>query len=290
MRYLALWSVVLGLLLCAGCGERGGETNGGAASEATPNGEAPPEAAGRIAVDKSFGKLPLMFIENKGQHDVAVLFYINGPRGTVFFTKDAVVFSVRDAAPKRDDERLGLPRPGEEDTGDAEPTEPPRVKVVVIRRNFEGANDSPKVEGTKELVSKVNIFRGNDQSKWLTGIRTFEQIEYKEIWPNIDMIYRGSGGNLKCEFLVRPGGDPSKVVLRYEGLDKLSLSDDGELILHTALGNIKESSPHSFQGSEDTKEPVEAAFKLLDETRCSLGIGEYDGTRPLVIDPLFTFD
>lgn len=50
-----------------------------------------PDPALKARVAQSYGKLPISFVENKGQMDSTVHYYVAGPAGTMFFTKDAVV-------------------------------------------------------------------------------------------------------------------------------------------------------------------------------------------------------
>ena len=41
-----------------------------------------------------FGKLPLYFIENQGQSDARVAYYLQGRDTSVYFTSDAVLFAL----------------------------------------------------------------------------------------------------------------------------------------------------------------------------------------------------
>ena len=43
---------------------------------------------------QSFGKLPLYFVENQGQLDERVAYYIQGSDKTLYFTPDGVTFAL----------------------------------------------------------------------------------------------------------------------------------------------------------------------------------------------------
>jgi len=294
--------LVFGVALPWGCSGQSGAPRETGTPGPTPaaKSSAEAEAEAKTRVAEQFGKLPLTFIANKGQQDRRVRFYVAGRFGTVFFTPKAVVYSIRERSAPPDSERHpGAPRtPGE--TGDEttkEPSaakdpaevaapekEPPAtVRGVVIRQNFLDADPQVNITGEKELEGKVNIYRGNDPSKHHTEIPTFQQIVYKELWPGIDLLYRGDGGRLTYQYVVRAGGDPSKIRVGYEGLEKLSIGDDGKLTLHTALGNIGEAQPTAYQQIDGQRQAVRSALKLLGELRVGFELGDYDAKHPLII-------
>ena len=57
---------------------------------------------------ESYGKLPLSFIENKGQVDEEVSYYLNGRDGTIYFTKEAVVYDLLSANASLSNEEMAL--------------------------------------------------------------------------------------------------------------------------------------------------------------------------------------
>ena len=66
-------------------------------------------------------------------------------------------------------------------------------------------------------------------AKTTTTLGTYERLTYRNVWPGIDVAFRGDGGHLKYEFHVAPGADPSQIALRYRGADSLRRTSAGEL-------------------------------------------------------------
>jgi len=60
--------------------------------------------AGKLNALPSFGKLPLSFVQNRGQVNRGASFYLKGRQGTIYFTNQAIVYdltsSVSTLAPK----------------------------------------------------------------------------------------------------------------------------------------------------------------------------------------------
>lgn len=120
--------------------------------------------------------------------------------------------------------------------------------------DFEGSNENAEIVPDKVQPGYNNYFIGDDPSKWMGDCRLFLAITYKNVYPNIDVRYYSEAGYLKYEFIVKPGGDPSQIVMRFDGVDKLSIKNN-ELIIKTSIGEIKELYPYSYQylGTERKK-------------------------------------
>ena len=75
-----------------------------------------------------------------------------------------------------------------------------------------GANPSPQVVGLDELPGKSNYFLGNDPKKWHTNVPNYSKVQYKDIYPGIDLIYYGNQRQLEYDLLLllvlipRPSG------------------------------------------------------------------------------------
>lgn len=120
--------------------------------------------------------------------------------------------------------------------------------------------------------------------------RGYSRIIYRDIYPNIDwVIYISKPSNnksderpineLKYDFVVREGGNPNLIRIKYRGHTELKLSDEGHLIAVTPFGSITEQAPISKQ---ENGQLISSKFLLQGDT-LSYDIGDYTGA--LVIDP-----
>ena len=85
------------------------------------------------------------------------------------------------------------------------------------------------IRGERPEQGRVNYLLGNDPAKWHTGLRTYERVVYRNLWPGVDMVFAGQNGRLKYEFLVRPGARVDEIRLAYRGAKRLSLDRQGNL-------------------------------------------------------------
>ena len=147
-------------------------------------------------------------------------------------------------------------------------------------------NKKPKIKGGDALEGSYNYFIGKDPSNLTSGARAFSHVLYEEIYEAIDMrVY--SNGNLKYDFIVRPGSSVNNIALEYSGV-KAKLTGKGELKLKTSVGTITEKPPFAYQYIDGKMKTVEC-FYSLQKNILSFKVGEYDKTQTLIIDPELIF-
>jgi len=212
----------------------------------------------------AMAQLPLSFVVNRGQMDSAARFAVNSPGQAVYFTPSAVVFRA------------------------THPTEREGV-ASVVRLHFAGANTDPVIEGLEPLPGKANFLLGNDPAKWYSNVPTCAAVAYREVYPGIDLVYRGTEGRLKSEFLVSPGARPEMIRLVYTGAESVRLRDDGALVLETQWGTLTEAAPVVYQEIDGRRVEIDGRYRLGDDGQVSFALTAYDADCPLVIDPVLAY-
>lgn len=161
------------------------------------------------------------------------------------------------------------------------------VRCHAYEATFLNASPNPEIVPEKAIETYNNYYLGSDKSKWVEHCRIFQAVVYKNMYPNIDVRYYTYNNQLKYDIIVRPGGDPSQVALRFDGANSLSIKK-GNLVIATSVGNINELSPLSYQTTTTSKTPVDASFSLSGNT-VRFKTGTYDPAATLVIDPQIIF-
>lgn len=154
-------------------------------------------------------------------------------------------------------------------------------QAVPIRIEFDGSNPiAPVPRG--ELPVRSNFFLGNNPDEWKTGVRSYSEVEYPNLYEGIDLVYEAGHEGLKSTFVVRPGGDPAQIRIRYESIDRLEIDKAGRLVARTQGGDLREDPPLAFQAGEE----VDCRYDLLDSNAVGLECAPWDRSQVLVIDPL----
>jgi hypothetical protein len=138
----------------------------------------------------------------------------------------------------------------------------------------------------EELPTKVSFFVGNDPSKHKTNLPTYRYVSLGEVWSGVEVKLKATQKTVEKLFYIKPGADPSKIVVQVDGAKGLKLSKDGEIIIKTGLGDLKLSKPIAWQEKDGKKLPVEVSYKLIGKNRYSFEVAEADPSLPIVIDPI----
>lgn len=165
-----------------------------------------------------------------------------------------------------------------------------------VTLDLEFVHASPRAEliGGKQETGSYHYLRGSDPRGHFTHVPIYREAVYRELWPGIDAYVRGEEGNLKLDWVVRPGSSPNAIALKLRGADQARLDEEGNLLVHTEYGLLKDSRPYAYQRTPSGERPVDCRFTLKRaETDRGWLIGfdtsSYDPSLPLVIDPIIVF-
>jgi len=157
-----------------------------------------------------------------------------------------------------------------------------------------GARTDRSPIGLDRQTGVVNVIRGADPKQWRTNIPIFSRVRYAEILPGIDWEFYGTPDALEHDFIVAPGFDPKAIELAFAGADSTTIDAEGGLRVRTDAGVIRLRPPFAYQQVDEegsvTRHPVAAKYAYADGgDRIRFEVGDYDRTRPLVIDPVIEY-
>src|SRR5205814_1374891 len=119
--------------------------------------------------------------------------------------------------------------------------------------------------------------------------RSSDLVHYRAVYPGIDLVYYGNQRQLEYGFVVAPGADPNRIVLGFQGAERLEINAEGELVLHVAGGVIRQRVPVIYQEIDGVRTKIEGRYVLKDAHRVGFQVAAYDPSRPLVIDPTLVY-
>jgi hypothetical protein len=120
-------------------------------------------------------------------------------------------------------------------------------------------------------------------------VPTFGGVVYSNIYPGIDLLYRGDQDQLEYDFVLAPGANPDLIHMAFEGATSIALDGGGNLVLHTGAGDVVQHAPVLYQKAGGVVQPVSGNFVLGADDQVGFRVGPYDPSLPLVIDPVLGF-
>ena len=86
-------------------------------------------------------------------------------------------------------------------------------------------------EGVSDAGFRTNMYLGNDPRTWRTGIRNYDRIALRGLYPGVDAEFYSHAHEIEHDFLVAAGADASRLVMHLSGAKTTTLSPDGDLLL-----------------------------------------------------------
>ncbi len=247
------------------------------------------------------GSSNLEFIENKGQWDKSVLFkgelnsgaFYMQPNGfTVLLYNNDDLESLRHSHSASGAKNLLAPAGSQAPSSAlAISTQKSANRILhahAYRVSFGASNPGMEILPDKPLPSYNNYYIGNDPSRWAPGCKIFQGITYKNIYPHIDVRYYSNNGQVKYDIIVHPGGDLSRLTLKYAGVGKLGLHAN-RLQIHTSVGEVQELVPVCYQLDATGKNEVNCKYVVTGDSTVQFNVKNYSPSSTLIIDPTLVF-
>jgi Beta-propeller repeat len=219
-------------------------------------------ASNPVVATSVVARFPLSFEPNVGQTAAPVKFLAHGSDYGLYLTSSEAVLALSGRTPS------GL-------------------KESFIRMRF--ANSQATAEAAQLLPGRTNYFIGNDPSRWKRNVPQYARVQYRDVYPGVDLAFYGNQGRLEYDFDVRPGADPRQIELNFEGAEKVEIAENGDLVVAGTDREVRFEEPRVFQETSAGVRHVDGTFVLLAGNRVGFKVGDYDRSRDLIIDPVLAY-
>ncbi len=182
-----------------------------------------------------------------------------------------------------------------------------KASVKVHRIDMDFLNSLPELQAGRTLFSATGEDEVEGYSNFyyphcpqgVTNVKSYNKVQYKNIYAKIDVTFYGSKGNgMEYDIIVQPHGDPTQIKLNWTGADKIEIDNKGDLLITTSVNEFYESIPRVYQIIEGKTVLVKASYELTRSANryspianfvVSFKLGHYNPDFPLVIDPWVTY-
>ncbi len=185
--------------------------------------------------------LPFGFVENRGQVGKNIKYYARSGNYSVVVTGNDVVYSLM---------MINKELPG---------------RKINLKVPLGNANHLT-IEGVQELDAVVNVFKGDDPGKWRTGIPVYSALDLGEICAGVCLSLKMTEAGFEKVFTIRPHADPSVIKIELEGVDKLSVDQNGELVCQIGEEALRFTKPVAFQQIDGARIDVPVFYEINDHS------------------------
>ena len=203
---------------------------------------------------------PLRFEANRGQTAPRVRFLARGKGYALFLTEKEAVFSLNAEGSR-----------------------------AALRMSHLGAETPRGIVGAEPLSGKTHYIRGSDPTRWTTDVPSFATVRYEGIYRGIDLLYYGNQQQLEYDYVLAPGADPSAIRVRFAGAERMTITDQGDLLLRIGERDVRQSRPVAYQRVGSVRREIPVRYEMAADGAVAFKLGGYDPSVSLVIDPVLVY-
>lgn len=158
-----------------------------------------------------------------------------------------------------------------------------------LRLRFLGSRANAVLQGLEPTGGRSHYLLGRDPKAWLQSVPHYARIAYRRLYPGVDAIFYGRSRRLEFDLLLEPGAKADGFRLGIEGAEAVWLDREGNLRVRAGQDDFTLYKPKAYQQSESGHAPVAVAYVMEADREVSLRVGDYDRSKPLVIDPVLSY-
>jgi hypothetical protein len=155
--------------------------------------------------------------------------------------------------------------------------------------NLLAARRNTNIEGLELQPGRTNYLFANDPANSHAGILNYAKVRYRNVYPGIDLLYHGDHQRLEYDFKMSAGADPKRIALQFQNADHITIDSNGDLVITTAAGDLRQPKPLAYQDINGKRDIVEVSYIQRGDDVFGFNVGMYDKSKALVIDPLLSF-
>ncbi|URC12725.1 T9SS type B sorting domain-containing protein [Flavobacterium sp. B183] len=230
-------------------------------------------------------------IDQKGKPNTEVKYLLNSTGLNVQLKKNGFSYDVYEVkkTPRRQTPKTAKTLPHLIPEKDNEENPEFDVEYTFHRIDIDFVHSNSKVEVITEQKSKDfdNYYNVPNKPEGITGVYQFKQITYKNIYPNIDVVFTIPNDPKKVveyNFIIHPKGKISDIQLKFNGAETDLV--DNKIQMNVRFGKMEETLPASWIEEGNSKREIAVGYRKIKKN-----VYGFDSTNPvngktIVIDPV----
>jgi uncharacterized protein (TIGR03437 family) len=221
-----------------------------------------PQAWGEVPHKDVFATQPLLFEKNVGQVSSRAKFIARNTRSLLEIQGEENQFAWSESTSNR---------------------------TSTLRARLVGSNPKAQLIGLERLSAQTNYFLGSSPAEWHLATPTFGRVRATGVYAGVDLAFYGASQQIEYDFIIKPGANPHAIQIELDGVSKVSIAENGDLVLDSGSIERRWRAPLIYQPEGKERKIISGGFKLVGKRRIALRVGKYDHARELIIDPVMNY-
>lgn len=153
--------------------------------------------------------------------------------------------------------------------------------------DFVNANTNVELITDKASSDYDNYYNIANKPEGVTNVHQYKQITYKNIYPNIDVIFSFPKDTLKTveyNFVVHPTGNIQDIQMKFSGIP--TELNNQKLLLKTRFGKMEETLPASWTENGEDKKSINVAYTKVKRNVFGFKTANDISDKTVIIDPV----
>jgi gliding motility-associated-like protein len=231
-------------------------------------------------------------IDQKGKPNNAVKYLLNSGGLNVQLRNNGFSYDVYEAKKhpikhSHDEKKKPLPFPSKDNENLPDYT----LEYQYHRIDIDFVNSNPKLELLTEQQSLDydNYYNIPNKPEGVLMVHQYKQITYKNIYPNIDVVFTIPKDTLKTveyNFVVHPKGKISDIKLKFSGAQTELV--DNKIKMLVRFGEMEETLPASWTEDGELKKEIAVGYTKIKNNVYGFASSENASDKTVIIDPVPT--
>jgi hypothetical protein len=161
--------------------------------------------------------------------------------------------------------------------------------TATLEMRLAGGRANAPASTRRPLTGRSNHLIGSNPALWKTGVQSYGEVRYHDVYPGIDLAYYGNQQQLEYDFIVSPGTSPELIAFEIDGARRVSVDRHGNLQIETDAGTLTHRAPVLYQDVGGTRRAIAGNYVVRDDRHVAFEVGPYDSRHTLVIDPVLSY-
>ncbi|EJL65418.1 DUF7948 domain-containing protein [Flavobacterium sp. CF136] len=153
--------------------------------------------------------------------------------------------------------------------------------------DFVNANSKVELITSHESKDFDNYYNIPNKPDGIVGVHQYKQITYKNIYPNIDIVFTVPNDPQKTveyNFIIYPKGKISDIQLKFNGAETELV--DNKIQMNVRFGKMEETLPASWVEDGGSKKEIAVGYRKVKKDVYGFDSDHYVDGKTIVIDPV----
>jgi gliding motility-associated-like protein len=163
------------------------------------------------------------------------------------------------------------------------------LEYLFHRIDIDFVNSNSKVEFIAEQKSSDfdNYYNVPNKPEGIIGVCQYKQITYKNIYPNIDVVFTipdDPKKTVEYNFIIHPKGKISDIQLKFNGAETDLV--DNKILMNVRFGKMEETLPASWIEEGNNKKEIAVGYTKIKRNVYGFSSSDAVTDKTIVIDPV----